>query len=434
MCRDTSNSNLQARPIFMAKMAFLVPVPIMLWQYRCRASNSLEKGVPFVHNLNASFTYCSYHSSGEPVPFRYTSRYNGADSRQRRVGITPYLLQYRIGKNRAVNYAVVLIATIDKHFHTGGPPTIQDDEWCTPFDLVYLKRAVYKSLSEKRKEKDGLFTSANNGEQNLRDWLTSIICQVSGVRARAVDLSGIISSTNITVPGIDATINDVDAVNKEARNQYYLPTYYSKIEDFLDADLVPGGMEHSVSDARRFIYGFLRNNDNFMQLHQNSVRPVLDRFYSNNYVEGYWAVEDGILSVKTGSPFVNLSEDEQLCDTLLSNSLDGNNCLMELCVLGMLDRELEQFSRHHNEMKPHEIELRRAQIAEYFNERILNVWELDRRMDYFMNRFRLDKRFRRVLEVAVPRVNARNVIFSRTVAVIGWVIALITLIVTIIIP
>lgn len=413
----------------MAKMAFLVPVPTMLRKYREKATNPLPKKVSFVHNLNASFTYCPYQFISAPIPFRYTSKYNGCDSLCRHVGITPYLLKYRIGKNRAANYAVVLIATVDKHFHVADSK-IQEYEWCTPFDLVYLKRGVYDSVADEDDGKGGLITSPNDGEQSLRDWLKSIISEVSGIRQSALDLSGIISSTNITVVGVDYALDDAEAVNKEAQRQYYSPEHYRTIDDFLAAELNIENRERSVSVAQRFIYGLLRNNDNFMQLHRSSIHRVLNRFYSNNYVEAYWAVEDSILSVKTGSPFVNLPKDEQN-DVAVSNSLDGSGCLMELCVLGMLDRELEHFGRQHNRMKPHEIELRRAQIAEYFNERILNVWEMDHRMDYFMDRFRLNRRFNRLLEVSVPRVNARNMVFSRTGAIIGWSIALLTIIITI---
>lgn len=104
---------------------------------------------------------------------------------------------------------------------------------------------------------------------------------------------------------------------------------------------------------------------------------------------------------------------------------------MELCVLSMLSRELKEFTIKHISMNSHEIELRRAQISEYFNERILKVWELDYRMDYFINRFRLDEGLRRILKVALPRGNARHVIFTHTGSLIGLMITFMALIVAI---
>lgn len=409
----------------MVKMAFLIPIPTMRQKYSKKASIQLINELPFVHYLNASITYCPYRFENEAIPFLYTSKYKGREKRGRMVGITPYLLKYRIGKNTVENYAIALIATLDKHFHANNG-AIQEDEWYTPFDLVYFRKAWYEA-------KEGLSTNIYHGEQNLHDWLISIICDVSGERRDRVDISGMISSTNITVLAIDENLNDVKQLNSEVSKQYYAPTHYRTIDDFLSVNFDADIKDPSTTDAMRFIYGVLRGNENFMQLHHNSVLRVLKDFYSNNYMEGYWAVEDGILSVKVGCPFVNLRDDEKH-ERVLSNSLNkGNDCFMELCVLSMLDRELVQFSRRHSKMKSHEIDLHRARIAEYFNERILNVWELDHRLDYFMKRFKLAEKFKRVLKVTVPRANAHNVIFSRTGVIIGWVIALISLITTIIV-
>lgn len=407
----------------MAKMAVLIPISRLRRVFLHKASIPLTGELPFVHNLNASFTYCAYRIECEATPFRYKSKFNGYEERSREVGITPYLLKYKIGKNVAENHAVVLIIPIDKHFNTKGN-LIQEDEWCTPFDLVNLRKAFYET-------KEGLTNNIYHGEQNLYDWLLSIIGDVTGQSRTAINLSGMISSTNITVVSIDNTLNSADAVNKEFDKQYYSPTKYRTIDDFLNVNFSANSVDFSTTDAKRFIYGFLRSNDNFMQLHHDCVNQILNSFYSNNYVEGYWAVEDSILSVKVGCPFVNLREEEQH-ERVLGNSLNkGNDCLLELCVLSMLNRELKEFTGKHISMNYHEIELRRAQISEYFNERILKVWELDYRMDYFINRFRLDEGFRRVLDVALPRGNARNVIFTNTGTVISVIITFLALIVAI---
>ena len=404
-------------------MAILIPISKIRRHYRNRFTSQISDGAPFVHHLNASFSYCSLLISNQPIPFTYNSRYNGCNNRERTIGITPYLLKFKIGRKSAVNYAIVLIATINKYF-PGKESTIRDDEWCTPYDLVYLRRAIFESGNQ------GLKTAQDHGKENMHDWLTSLICKVSGLNQRHVDLSRITTSTNITVVGIDTKLNDVSKVKEEIVNQYYTPTHYRTIDDFLAINFNPVHNDSLTTDAARFIHGYLYCNENFMQLHHNSVRPTINGFYSNNRVEGYWAVEDHILSVKIATPFINQSK-ERKSDISSNNSLNENECLKELCVLSMLDKEIEQFSRRHNKMKTHEIELCRAQIVEYFNERIINVWELDHRMDYFLNRFKLDKRFRRLLDVAIPRGNARNVAFTQIGSITGWAIAFLALIVAI---
>lgn len=260
----------------MAKMAVLIPIPGFRRDFRLKASIPLIGELPFVHNLNASFTYCAYRFECEATPFRYTSKYNGYEDRIREIGITPYLLKYKIGKNAAENHAVVLIITVDKHFNTKGD-TIREDEWCTPFDLVYLRKSFFET-------KESLPTTIYHGEQNLHDWLISIIGDVSGLSRKAIDLSRMISSTNITVVPIDKSLNNVEKVNKEVSKQYYSPTKYRTIDDFLNVNFSANSMNLSTTDAKRFIYGFLRSNDNFMQLHHNCVNQTLNNFYSNNYV------------------------------------------------------------------------------------------------------------------------------------------------------
>ena len=441
MCTDNTpenngkTENCNIRNVFMAKMALLVPIPRMRRCYREKLTQELPEDAPFVHHLNASFKYGYYQDKQDkqnsPLFFTYTSLYDGCKSQERNVGITPYLLRYRIGRKGVHNYAIVLIVTVDKYFHSGTCP-ISEHEWCTPYDLVYLRKAIYETGDR------GLTSSYDNGKEEMHDWLRSIICKVSGLKPKKVDLTKIISSTNITFLGIDNQLNDVKKVNRAVKSQYYSPDQYKTIDQFLSVNfskenIGPDSDQDKLSNtthAQRFIYGYLRCNDNFMQLHANSVRPAVNYFYSNNRVEGYWAVEDHILSVKVASPFVNVEANERK-EQILDNGLERTQCLKELCVLSMLDRQLEQFNRSHSEMKPHEIELRRAQIAEYFNERILNVWELDHRMDYFMKRFKLDKRFRRLLDVAVPRVNARNVTFSRIGSIISWTITFLSLIIAI---
>lgn len=407
----------------MAKMAYLIPIPRMRQHYRNRAFTPLSEEIPFVHHLNASFTYCPYQFPNEAIRFNYESRHDGYNRINRTVGITPYLLRYRIGDQKSDNFAIALIVTIDKYFHIGDNP-IRDDEWCTPFDLAYLRRALCESGCRE------LLTAVDLGRQEFRYWLTSIISDVSGINNNRVDLSRIFSSSNIAIVGIDNTLDDIEDVNQAIRQQYYVPTNYRTIDDFLANNFVVRCINPNTTDARRFIHGFLHSNENFMQLHHNSVQWTNDSFYSNNIVEGYWATEDHILSVRIGSPFVNLRDDEMPA-LELSNCLTENDCFMELCVLGMLDREIERFNRNHTDMESHEIELHRAQISEYLNERILNVWEMDHRMDYFMNRFRLEARFKRLQDVVVPRGNARNVVFNRVGSYIGWVIAFLAMIATI---
>lgn len=424
---ETANNakagNVAIRNVFMAKMAYLIPIPRMRRHYRDKDYKSLKAEIPFVHHLNAIFAYCPYLSDANPIKFSYESKYDGYHICQRTIGITPYLLRYKFGNQMFENRAIVLIASLDKHFNTGDHP-ILDKEWCTPFDLVYFRKAICET------DEHGLFTNGENGPVIFQEWLKSRISEVSDIRKHRVEMPKMFSSSNITIVGIDETLVDIEEVNKQVKEQYYEPTNYKTIDDFLSINIIDRGAKSYLTDARCFVHGFLLCNNNFMQLHNNSVKETLSDYYSNNRVEGYWAVEDNILSIKVASPFTYIPEADRH-DRIIKNTLEKTDCLMELCILGMLDMEIEHFYRNLSKMESHEIELRRAQIAEYLNERLLNLWEMDHRMDYFIKRFRLNERFRRLLEAAVPRSNARNVVFNRTGSFVSWVIAFLAMIATI---
>lgn len=418
------------RPVSMANMAFIIPLERVTMEWRRRVRIHFNRPLPFIHNFNAEFSYApisNWHDGRIPQPRRmyYNSQYDGHNNIERAVNIYPYLLRYTIGKCHTSGYALVYVAVLDKIFDNQSSPLTPAD-YCTPFDIVYLKRAFFE-----RGEYE-LHTLPNGQGIGIHDIIDAEVIELGGIinpRDRQQHHYPRASVVNLTV----LTLPDLNFVDFNHLTDIFTQNYYNTVfsmREFLDIDIM-GWIRPPLSgyhDMSRFAYGLLHGNNNFMRADDSAVEEATGIFYSNNYVERYFAVRDNIVSIRVASPFDTLAADQRR--RILTGSVDSVECLRETFMLLVINAEMERLNSSQSGMDYEQIETCRATIAEYFHNSIFNQNEMDNRLQFFMNRFGLRERNRDIQDIAIPRRNVLERHFTLVVGVLTIVIGLLSAVIT----
>jgi len=420
----------------MTSMAFIVPLHRIRRSYKRRITIPLANQLPFVHDFNADFRYYSISGHNPLATPDYTLFYYNSNEKNRSARVYTYLIRYRIGRNQPNSYAIVLVAEVDKVFKEDHVPFNADSNFCTPDDIVYLKRAFYET------GETGLFTN-DGGRISLHDWLINLVAEVSGRMGdywRNSTIAGSVVNINVQYINVNTCISKCELDDRFTDSYYGIQAasnnaavnngivYLNQIQDFLQRNIVgmPSPLYSFFYDMERFVYGLLYANDNFARAHDNAVQ-IVDDIYSNNVSEQYWAVRGNIVFIKTASPFVNVCDRERQA---LNGEIRRINCLLELCMCLSLDRDIRSLHRRYLNMKPQEIESQRAAIAECFNDSIYNLQELDERKDFFIRRFGLRQRFDDLVSVVQPRISLMDRLFNRSNMILSIIIATLTFLVT----
>ena len=149
---------------------------------------------------------------------------------------------------------------------------------------------------------------------------------------------------------------------------------------------------------KNFVYGLLYANDNFMMAHTDTVENVLESYYSNNKVEKYWADNESIVHIKTGSPYYHSDYPE-------SSGLKGNlnkylPTLLDMGMLIYIKCRMQRFLSTYGNMSPQEIEDERGSLVHLFYNKLFNQTELDKRMNYFIKSFDLYRKLEQIQNIA----------------------------------
>ena len=173
MCQRYSIQATCFRDVFMVSMAFVVPLHRVRKEFKRRITIPLTNEQPFVHNFTADFRICSL-SRLNPQALTYVLfHFVSANRDERTIRVYPYLIRNRIGNHLPYNYAIVLLAEIDKVFNHNFTPISDDSNLCNPEDIVFLKKAFYKSCNS------CLYTVFPR-RMSIQDWLMNLVAEVSG--------------------------------------------------------------------------------------------------------------------------------------------------------------------------------------------------------------------------------------------------------------
>lgn len=428
--------------VYMVSMAFLVPLRKLkakyVWQQLKHDNNDQDNNyvttldTPFVLYPNASCRCWRTEGSADIYPvtpnvFYFRSCYNGIDTIVREITVTPLLMELNLGKKGCHQYFLVLKVSVDKVF---GKKKSQYSslDFCTEFDIVNLKKAFFD------RDRNGLSMNEYGFGTYLYDWLRIILLKLEGQKRRDIQLSYTVIDVSTQKVNVTATQNTIAAINEEFMTAYYRNYRQSPIDDYLRQNIVllqrnSVVRETSVPEAH-FVYGMLYANDNFMMADRNAVGRIVNMAYSNNKVEKYWADDETIVHVKTGSPYYcTLEHHKQTLSGDLKRELP---LLLDISVLIVIKLRLQRFNLRHRRLSAQDIEDSFGVIADFLYGKLFNLIELDQRMDYFVEQFHLHRMFNEIQRVVIPRKNSMEIAFLHSMNIWVLLVGVLTLLVTII--
>ena len=428
--------------VYMVSMAFLVPLRKLkakyVWQQLKHDNNDQDNNyvttldTPFVLYPNASCRCWRTEGSADIYPvtpnvFYFRSCYNGIDTIVREITVTPLLMELNLGKKGCHQYFLVLKVSVDKVF---GKKKSQYSslDFCTEFDIVNLKKAFFD------RDRNGLSMNEYGFGTYLYDWLRIILLKLEGQKRRDIQLSYTVIDVSTQKVNVTATQNTIAAINEEFMTAYYRNYRQSPIDDYLRQNIVllqrnSVVRETSVPEAH-FVYGMLYANDNFMMADRNAVGRIVNMAYSNNKVEKYWADDETIVHVKTGSPYYcTLEHHKQTLSGDLKRELP---LLLDISVLIVIKLRLQRFNLRHRRLSAQDIEDSFGVIADFLYGKLFNLIELDQRMDYFVEQFHLHRMFNEIQRVVIPRKNSMEIAFLHSMNIGVLLVGVLTLLVTII--
>ena len=428
-----------AQNVYMLSMAFLVPLRRLKAKYVCLQTKEDKDDdrvtaldTPFVLYPNAICRCWVIEGSADIFPitsnvFYFNSNYNGVNSVIREIEVTPLLMELNLGKKFRSQYFLVLKTGIDKVF--GKEQTICSSlDFCTEFDIVNLKKAFFE------RGKNELCMNQYGFGTHFYDWLQIILLELEGKKGKNVQLSYTVIDACVQKMDVNATPNMIAAINKDYTESYYHNGVKNPMDNYLRQKvclLQPNGvvMESPVPE-RHFVYGALYANDNFMMADRKCVDKTVATAYSNNHVEKYWADDETIVHIKTNSPFY-YSKDKR--EQKLKGKLDEElPILLDMSMLAYIKLRLQRFKQMHRYLSAQEIEDSLGVFADFLYGKLFNQTELDKRMDYFVEQFRLHRMFNEIREVVIPRKNSMEIAFLHNMNIWVLLVGVLTLLVTII--
>ncbi|MDE7387010.1 MAG: hypothetical protein K2N28_07715 [Muribaculaceae bacterium] len=404
------------RPVFKTGMAFVIPLERVRASVSRKITHTFKPNADYVNNFNVRATYLPLDknaglgcAAGLPGSINFDSRPEGRGKVyvRREAKVSFYLLRYAFkGVNRP-ECVLVMLAELD--FATNGS---QDYDFITPHDIICLKNT--------------LLAANGAGYTTIRE-IVSDIMPAGFQRKSEIKVKG-------TVINVRAAITDSrkprrDTLAKDLYSSFYLSGDRPvTISSFLKTNMSGYMRPHDTtcSDMERWVYGLLHNNDNFMMADDSVIADnVRTSYYSNNFVERYWASPSTVLTVKVASPFLETEENgcrhDDFCDF---------DSLTETCLLITLGRKINKLLSRHDSMKYQEVEKRKAEIASCFSYTVMNLIELDRKLQFFIRRSNLHERYESVLRIVTPRRNVIEKYRSEFIALLSIAIAFLTLIIT----
>ena len=428
-----------AQNVYMLSMAFLVPLRKLKAKYVCLQTKKDKNDdrvtaldTPFVLYPNASCRCWIIEGSADRYPvtsnvFFFRSCYNGIDTIVREITVTPLLMELNLGKKGCHQYFLVLKVSVDKVF---GKKKSQYSslDFCTEFDIVNLKKAFFD------RDRNGLSMNEYGFGTYLYDWLRIILLELEGQKRKDIQLSYTVIDVSTQKVNVTATQNTIAAINEEFMTAYYRNYRQSPIDDYLRQNIVllqrnSVVRETSVPEAH-FVYGMLYANDNFMMADRNAVGRIVNMAYSNNKVEKYWADDETIVHVKTGSPYYcSLEHHKQILTGNLKRELPT---LLDIGMLIVIKLRLQHFNLRHRHLSAQEIEGSFGMIADFLYGKLFNQTEMDMRMDYFVEQFRLHRMFNEIQRVVIPKKNSMEIAFLHGMNIWVLLVGILTLLTTII--
>lgn len=415
--------------VYMASLAFLIPLQYVKMRFRKLRTKKQDINIPFILYPNAE---CKCHElecqhCTQPIhekTFYFKSHFNGIDSVTREITVKPLLMELCLDYKQARQYFLVLTISIDKVF--GKKENYAINDFCTEFDIINLKKAIFEY------GENGPFEQESLNGMRLYDWVQLILQEIGSKKCMKNRLSYSIIEICTQQINVATNNNKIEDINKSFTTEYYQDN--SSISDFLKQDITlldkNGIATKSSITEENFVYGLLYANDNFMMANADTVEKTLESYYSNNKNEKYWADDECIVHIKTNSPYYySKKQKEQKLVGYLKEELPT---LLDMGMLIYIKRRMQRFLSNHRDLSPQEIEDERGALAFLFYNNLFNQTEMDKRMDYFIDKFHLRRLFEDIQSIANSTGNSKKLISMERTNFWTQIIAIAALLATII--
>lgn len=181
-------------------------------RYRKLQTSKQNLNTDFILYPNAVCRYweLEYWQFPHPVSkrtFYFKSKFNGTDSVIREIEVRPVLIELNLRQKQNIQYYIVFTISIDKVF--GKKDEYDINDFCTEFDIVNLKKAIFEN------EDNGPFEDERLKGMRLSDWTTLIVNEIEGGKRHKIQLTN--SIVDICTQQIDVTTkgNNINKVNED---------------------------------------------------------------------------------------------------------------------------------------------------------------------------------------------------------------------------
>ncbi len=376
-------------------MYFFIPLEKLSKEYIDKIQNTKDEIKAPDYIQNAGFV-CKYLdlSKSESISdqeFIYKSLDpDNGESISRKINLHPFLFQFYPDKTQRKGIPFLVIRTsINKKFTDS--PTSTDtltSDLCTEYDVIMLRQSLLKPNGQ------GAYFHRDDKKYNHREWLENIVnlIEESPINEdRKKHISFFNSITDICTTSIDK--EQVNNYEEAFTNEYYC----ANINNI-----------RITNDDRRFCYGILTGNENYMRVPKTELDVILKEGYSNNITEHTFAVPKSIVFIKKHHPFPNASR-----ISVMPESLCFIQYIHEMCGCLYIDRQLKQTRQLFRSKESAKIKSALSSLAETLGTKLFRITEADHRAEYIYSAFGLRDEYERLKERGNLLADALNIKYSR---------------------
>ena len=388
-------NQVRKKNLFVVSMYFFIPLERLSKEYIDKIQNTKDEIKAPDYIQNAGFV-CKYLDlsksesiSDQEFIYKSLDPENG-ESISRKINLHPFLFQFYPDKTQRKGIPFLVIRTsINKKFTDS--PTSTDtltSDLCTEYDVIMLRQSLLKPNGQ------GAYFHRDDKKYNHREWLENIVnlIEESPINEdRKKHISFFNSITDICTTSIDK--EQVNNYEEAFTNEYYC----ANINNI-----------RITNDDRRFCYGILTGNENYMRVPKTELDAILKEGYSNNITEHTFAVPKSIVFIKKHHPFPNASR-----ISVMPESLCFIQYIHEMCGCLYIDRQLKQTRQLFRSKESAKIKSALSSLAETLGTKLFRITEADHRAEYIYSAFGLRDEYERLKERGNLLADALNIKYSR---------------------
>lgn len=404
-------NKLSKQNLFVVSMYFFTPLEKLSKEYIEKIQNTKDaiEAPDYIQNAGFICKYLDLNKSesisAQEFVYKSQDPENG-NPILRKINLHPFLFQFYPDKTQRKGIPFLVVRTsINKRFTYLSPSadTLASD-FCTEHDIIMLRQALLKPNGQ------GAYFHIDNKIYNHREWLENIVNLIEE-NPISEDRKKHISFFNSITDICTTTIDKAQDNNYEEAfiNEYYC-TKIDKIR--------------ITSDDRRFCYGILTGNENYMRVPETELDAILKEGYSNNITEHTFAVPKSIVFIKKHHPFPNASR-----ISVMPESLCFIQYIHEMCGCLYIDRQLKQTRQLFRSKESAKIKSALSSLAETLGTKLFRITEADHRAEYIYSAFGLRDEYERLKERGNLLADAINIKYSRRNNLVLIVLTMLTILI-----